>query len=273
MQLKKSKNYIDNFKNLELSIQFSLDGFSFLIKDISRNKSVYFSEYTFSSPASKPEDLLQHIEPIFKSDKQLQYDFKKVLVYYKNDLYTLVPNAFFDEGNLASYVKHSIKTYPTDLFAFDDLDTINAKLVYIPYVNTNNFLFQNYGEFEFNHYQSLFTEKLIRINPPNAMYMYADLENSSLHLSVLKGKEVSLINSFQITSATDCLYYILFTAEQLNIENTELRLFLTGSIRQHDETYQLFAKYIQHIEFLEAKNELNTSLDVPKHRHFTLMNT
>jgi hypothetical protein len=103
--------------------------------------------------------------------------------------------------------------------------------------------------------------------------MYADLENSSLHLSVLKGKEVSLINSFQITSATDCLYYILFTAEQLNIENTELRLFLTGSIRQHDETYQLFAKYIQHIEFLEAKNELNTSLDLPKHRHFTLLNT
>lgn len=272
MELKKSKNLIDNFKNLELSIQFSLDGFSFLIKDISRNKSVYFSEYTFSTPASKPEDLLQNIEPIFKSDKQLQYDFKKILVYYKNDLYTLVPNAFFDEGNLASYLNHTIKTYPTDLFAFDELDSIDAKLVYIPYININNFLFQNYGEFEFNHYQSLLTEKLVRINPPNAMYMYADVENNSLNITVLKGKEVSLINSFQITSATDCLYYILFTAEQLNIDNSELRLFLTGSIGKNDETYQLFSKYIRHIEFLEAKNELNSSSDFPKHRHFTLLN-
>ena len=273
MELKKSKNHIDNFNNLEVSIQFSLDGFSFLIKDISRNKSVYFSEYSFSKPASKPEDLLLYIEPIFKSDKQLQYDFKKILVYYKNDLYTLVPNAFFDEGKLPSYLNHSIKTYPTDLFAFDNLDRIAAKLVYIPYVNINNFLFQNYGEFEFNHYQSLLTEKLIRINPPNAMYMYADVANNSLNIIVLKGKEVSLINSFEITSATDCLYYILFTAEQLNIDNSELRLFLTGSIRQNDERHQLLSKYIQYIEFLEAKNELNTSLDFPKHCHFTLLNS
>ena len=102
MQLKKSKNYIDNFKNLELSIQFSLDGFSFLIKDISRNKSVYFSEYTFSPPASKPEDLLQHIEPIFKSDKQLQYDFKKVLGRKAGCADTCVVNARYlahDERN------------------------------------------------------------------------------------------------------------------------------------------------------------------------------
>ena len=273
MQLKKSKNQIENTNNLRLSIQFSLDGFSFCIQDDSIEKTVYFCEANFTSSLSKPEELLEKIRPVFKSEKELQYDFKAVHAYYKNDLYTVVPEAFFDEEKLSNYLQHTVKTYPTDLFAYDTIEGINAKLIYIPYVNINNFLFQNFGEFEFSHYQTLFLNKLIAKNDSNQLNIYVDIDQSLMNILVLQGKELSLANTFQCSSAIDRLYYLLFTAEQLNLDSSELKVFVSGKISERTETYQLFKKYIRHIEFNTAKSEIFDFFSGSKHEHFALLDS
>ena len=273
MQLKRTKESITDTKNLALSIQFSLDGFSFCIENTRVEKTVFFTEYRFEKSVSSPEDLMPLIEPLFTSDKYLQYDFTKIKVYYKNDLFTLVPNEFFNADELASYLKYSVKTFSTDLIAFDDIDSLDAKLVYIPYVNLNNFVFQNFGEFEFNHFQTLLIDKLINLQSDHEIVMYADLEGSLLSLIVLNGKELLLCNSFKVTSATDSLYYILFAAEQLNIKNTELKLRLMGTIAKGNETHTLLQKYIGDIEFLGAENPIYKSIDLDTHNHFALLHS
>ena len=144
-QLVKKKtinNNIEVTSKRKLSIQFSLDGFSFCTTN-THNEVLEFSSYTFSKTKNSPELVLEKLQDIFKKEKSLQYDFETVTVIHQNNLNTLVPNEYFKEDALKSYLKYSIKTIATDLITFDELDFMNSKNVYIPYVNINNFLFQN----------------------------------------------------------------------------------------------------------------------------------
>ena len=60
---------------------------------------------------------------------------------------------------------------------FDNIITIDAKNVYVPYVNINNYLFQNFGEFEYQHHSSILLEKLLKIESSTEKKMYVNVSN------------------------------------------------------------------------------------------------
>ena len=125
LQKKISKSQQHHTKR-QLSIQFSLDGFSFCISN-AENCIVHFSSYTFDNEGTTPESLLGLIEEVFKNDEDLHDDFESVMVIHENHLSSLVPNVYFDEKHLKSYLHYTIKTISTDFIAFDDLDIMDAK--------------------------------------------------------------------------------------------------------------------------------------------------
>ena len=140
--LKKTINKsIEDISKRKLSIQFSLDGFSFCISNF--NDEIYqFTSYEFEEKMNSPETILESLQEIFKKDTSLQDEFETVQVIHQNSLSTFVPNDYFKEEALKSYVKYNIRTITTDLIVYDNVDELHSKNVYIPYVNINNFLFQ-----------------------------------------------------------------------------------------------------------------------------------
>lgn len=104
MLLKKINKSIQNISNRKLSIQFSLDGFSFCISNF-EDTIYHFASYQFDRETSTPEALLTRIEDVFQNDKDLHDDFSSVLVIHENNLSTFVPNAYFKEDALKSYLK------------------------------------------------------------------------------------------------------------------------------------------------------------------------
>ena len=145
---------IEETSKKKLSIQFSLDGFSFYISNTHHIISK-FTSFNFTKPIKYPELILKEIKEIFKNEKTLQQDFETVSVVHQNNLSTLVPNQYFKDDDLNKYLKYSVKTITTDLIVYDDLNFIKAKNVYVPFVNINNFIFQNFGEFEYKHHSSI----------------------------------------------------------------------------------------------------------------------
>ncbi|WP_198943172.1 DUF3822 family protein [Polaribacter tangerinus] len=270
--IKKNSNI--SFKNLkenELSIQFNLDGFSFSIYNNSQKKTVYFCEYQFEETQNTPSSLLEKIKEIFKTDIHLQGDFLSVTVIHQNNLSTIVPNLFFDEEKLESYLKYNVKTLTTDFITYDSLANFNAKNVYIPYVNINNYLFQNFGSFEYKHHTTVLIEKIVAINRSNEKTMYVNVTKNSLDIVVLDAKKLLLSNSFFYSSKEDFIYYILFVAEQLKLDTTLFSLYLMGDISLDSDTYNITYKYIKNIYFLESDNAIFNDLKTPKHTNYILL--
>jgi hypothetical protein len=261
------KTIIEN----KLSIQFNLDGFSFSIYNIISKKEVYFREYEFENSQVTPENLLLKIKDIFKTDTQLQNDFSSVIVIHQNNLSVLVPNRYFNKKELASYLNFNIKKLTIDYIAFDHLEGLESKNVYIPYVNINNYLFQNFGEFEYKHHSTVLIEKLLNSTNNIEKTMFVNVSKNSLDIVVLENNQLILFNTFSYNTKEDFIYYILFVAEQLNLNVNEFSLHFTGKVNLEDAIYKITYKYIKNIYFLESNNTLFSELNIAPHSNFILL--
>ena len=263
-------------KNIEvtskrkLSIQFSLDGFSFCTTN-THNEVIEFSSYTFSKTKNSPELVLEKLQDIFKKEKSLQYDFETVTVIHQNNLNTLVPNEYFKKDALKSYLKYSIKTIASDLITFDELDFMNSKNVYVPYVNINNFLFQNFGEFEYKHYSSVMLEKLFSI-ATNDICCYIHVSKSTFDIVIIKNSNLQFFNIFEYKTKEDFMYYVLFTLEQLDLSTEETLVSILGDMEEDSDLFRLMYTYIRNIDFLSSKNAVfNNQKEISKHSNFILL--
>ena len=263
-------------KNIEvtskrkLSIQFSLDGFSFCTTN-THNEVIEFSSYTFSKTKNSPELVLEKLQDIFKKEKSLQYDFETVTVIHQNNLNTLVPNEYFKKDALKSYLKYSIKTIASDLITFDELDFMNSKNVYVPYVNINNFLFQNFGEFEYKHYSSVMLEKLFSI-ATNDICCYIHVSKSTFDIVIIKNSNLQFFNVFEYKTKEDFMYYVLFTLEQLDLSTEETLVSILGDMEEDSDLFRLMYTYIRNIDFLSSKNAVfNNQKEISKHSNFILL--
>ena len=261
------KTIIEN----KLSIQFNLDGFSFSIYNIISKKEVYFREYEFENSQVTPENLLLKIKDIFKTNTQLQNDFSSVIVIHQNNLSVLVPNRYFNKKELASYLNFNIKKLTIDYIAFDHLEGLESKNVYIPYVNINNYLFQNFGEFEYKHHSTVLIEKLLNSTNNKEQTMFVNVSKTSLDIVVIENNQLILFNTFSYNTKEDFIYYILFVAEQLNLNVNEFSLHFTGKVNLEDAIYKITYKYIKNVYFLESNNPLFSELNIASHSNFILL--
>ncbi|MFV8225669.1 DUF3822 family protein, partial [Christiangramia aquimixticola] len=154
----------------------------------------------------------------------------------------------FDEDNAASYLQFNTKILKTDFIAFDEIreEIVN---VYIPYANITNYFFERYGEFEYRHSMSILLESLLELDPNPAPVVYLHAHQNQYELVIIEDQKLLFANSFQYDTKEDFLYYLLFTAEQLNLDPLKFELILLGSIEKESEEYQMAWNYIKNISF------------------------
>lgn len=273
---KKTNNRID-FNNLEenhISIQLSLDGFSFCIYNKAERAFIAFAEYQFESDNLTPFQHLEMVEQLFKNDDLLKLKYKTVSVSHFNDLVSQVPLPFFDKNHLSQYLKYTIKVLENDYITYDQLQNSEIVNVYIPFVNINNFLIDTYGSFEFKHSSTILIEKLLsEFKNSDGDFCFVNVSKNNFELVILKDKKVTLFNCFSFKTKEDFIYYILFTIEQLNLNPEELKLILLGNIDAQSELFSILFKYIRNVDFYRPTNFSSFLKEtIPAHSNFTLLN-
>jgi hypothetical protein len=145
--------------------------------------------------------------------------------------------------------------------------------VYIPYVNINNFFIDQFGTFNYKHANSILVSKLLDASKNNDdKKMIVNFNPGHFEIVVLQNQKLLLFNSFDYQTPEDFLYYLLFTAEQLNMNPENFKLELLGTIAEEDGFYQLAYKYIRNITFFDVSNlQKNNSFSTAQNqKHFIL---
>jgi len=259
-----------------LSIQINLNGLSFCIQDKAAKSVDHLHEVKFEKSLT-PHEILPRIKDELSSKAIFSQDFKEVHVIHQNELATLVPNELFDEDHIADYLKYNSKILKSDYISFDDLDSINVKNVYVPYVNINNYLFDTFGQFIYKHSLTVFLEALLKAKPKHSegYCLYVNLNPTTFEIIVLSGEQVVLTNVHQYFSKEDLLYFVLFTIEQLGLDPEVDPLVLSGEIEPNDAVYELLYTYIRHLKFNDTTSELAIikTADHFVSRHYLILNS
>ena len=261
-----SKNY------KKLSIQVSLNGFSFCCFDTLNNTITALNEVNFEEAqrASKIEELYS---AAFKKFPEFKDTYDEILVIHNNNLSTFVPTALFDENYLGSYLQYTTKVFETDFFTFDTISNYDMNSVYIPYININNFLIDNVGSFDYKHVNSILVEKILESSKNNdEKKMVVNFNANHFEVIVVQNQKLLLFNSFDYQTPEDFIYYLLFTAEQLNLNPEIFHLELLGTINQNDPFFAIAYKYIRNVSFLDVSllKEKNNYTTAQNQKHYIL---
>ena len=275
-EINKLTNSSLDYKNLEenhLSIQLSLDGFSFCVYNIPNASVAVFYRYEFTNSTPTPFEHLNLVKQLFSQEELLQIKYKSVTVSHLNNLITQVPLPFFNKNNLKFYLQNTIKVLENDYITFDEIDNSEIVNVYIPFVNINNFLIDCYGTFTFKHSSTVLIETLLnQYKNLDNDYCFVNVFNLNFEILVLKNKKLELYNFHSFRTKEDFIYYILFTAEQLNLNPEEFKLILLGDIEKESELYTLLYQYIRNISFYKSEKPTIHVDGISKHTNFTVLN-
>jgi len=258
--------------NKSLSIQLSSDGFSFCVYDTEKNTYTSFKHIPFSTKAITPNVLLENVKQIFKEEEILKFSFKNITLIHHNELNTYVPQSHFNESLLQRYLENTVKTFDNDFISFDEIDTLKANNVYIPFVNINNFLFDTFGEFTYLHSSSVFLENILKSYTISKKEMFVNCTKNDFQLLVLEDNKLILANHFNCTTKEDFAYYILFAAEQLKMDTNQFQLTLFGEITQQTDTFKLLYNYIRNVSvYAKLNTHLNKEIKVLPQEHYNLL--
>ncbi|SHF57278.1 Protein of unknown function [Salegentibacter echinorum] len=237
-------------KDLELSIQVSLDGLSFCTRNPKENALTHYHKIKFEQQLD-PIKLLEEIEAIFEKETVFQ-QVNHLKLIFDHSLYSFVPKTLFKEENASDYLKFNTKILQTDFIANEEIGNTGIVNIYIPYTNIINFFFEKFGEFEYQHLTSILTKTLLSYTTNTEPQVYAHVKDKEFDLLVLESEKVLLCNTFQFNEKEDFLYYLLFTAEQLNLDPQNFQLYLLGAIDDSSPLYKIAYTYIRNIDFLKT---------------------
>jgi len=269
-------NNLANLEDSHLSIQFSLDGFSFCIfhKDSKTFTALY--DYKFQEINNSPQKLLENISSIFDKEELLQKKYHSVNISHINELSTLVPKSLFDEEKLKDYILYNTKIFKNDYLVYDEIINQDIITVYIPYVNINNFFIDRFGAYEFKHYSHILIENLLGIYKYSLVpHVFGHVHNNHFELIVIADKKLQLYNTFTFSTKEDFIYYVLFTAEQLKLNPEKFKFVLLGSVEKDDELYKIAYKYIRNVSMIENRSKYSYDdafTEANKRTYFTLLN-
>lgn len=280
MDLKKKKRtkFLDVNKSyhIHLSIQLSLDGFSFSTLDIDQKKVLQVTHVKYEQFASTPELLLENVKKVFSKEKALQKRYASVNITHVNDLSVLVPKPLFDENKIKDYIKYSSKTFEQDYVVHDEIEDHEMINVYIPFVNVNNFFLERFGGFEYKHFSSVLIDSLLKTYQYSQHpHLFAYVHDRHFEIVAIAGNQFLLYNSFLYDTKEDFIYYILFAAEQLKFDTNQMELMLLGDISTESELYKTAFAYVKKVSLLENRSAFSFEKNISekeKRRYFTLLN-
>ncbi len=256
----------------KLNILVSLNGLSFYSKNsVAGNRNILKNiSFSNSQRTEKIEDLLV---AVFNKNNELIQKYDQVLVIHSNNLATFVPTELFDEEYLGSYLQYKNKVFENDFFTFDALPKHEMNAVYIPYVNMNNFFIDYFGSFNYQHSSTILVAKLLEFHTvDDTKIMYVHVAENHFEIIIIQNQKLLLYNSFDYKNPEDFIYFILFTAEQLQLNPDEFQLNLLGFINLNDALFQICYKYIRNVCLLQMTTSANSFTETENRHHYILLN-
>ena len=146
--------------------------------------------------------------------------------------------------------------------------------VYIPYANLNNFFVDHFGTFTYKHVNSVLVSKLLDLSKNvDDKKMFVHLAATHFEIIIVQNQHLLLFNTFEYKTPEDLIYYLLFTAEQLNMNPETFKLEFLGTIAEDDAFFKIAYKYIRNVSIFDVTDfQISNTFSTGENlKHFILL--
>lgn len=257
-----------------LSIQISLDGFSFAILDIPKGKYTVLKSTNFF--LKRPRLLFMKVRELMTEDEHLNLKYKSIEIVYSSENFTLVPQAFYQQGAADKFFGFNHEMERGFMVDKTLLTKAEAWCIFNIPENLKEFLVLKYPKATIRHNLYPLVERALKENKnfPERKQVHLNFFRSYFELIVLSGTKLQLCNQFNYSGENDISYFVLYVFDQLKLPPDTTELVIHGQMQQTDPIYQTFKKYIRKTSFARPTSLFNYSYtfnQLPDHYYTTLL--
>jgi hypothetical protein len=220
------------------------------------------------------KDELANIDALIPEVHSLKMNYRKKILIYSGQKFTLVPEKFLSNTNLIenyihiNFVKEEKETIHKDyidlfkvynIFSIDD--TTQKLISHIEFDKTYHSITA--------YLKSIQTS--LNISEPNSVFI--DIQSNYFTVTLFQYGIMQLCNSYPYKSTEEILYHIINISKHFNLD-IELDTFrFSGVIYPDSSLYKLIYKYIHKLEFLSNPAQLNyhySISSIPQHIYYNV---
>ncbi|MDR0661230.1 MAG: DUF3822 family protein [Prevotellaceae bacterium] len=234
-------NFIDKsfstkkISQYRLSIQVDLDGFSFCVFDLVQKKHVVLKRIPIDFNVSQ-ELLAEKVNEVYKEIEWLSQPFVSCSCIFISSKNTLIPSSFCNKETLRTFLNFAYPLDEMDEVHYKISEEVKAVAIFaIPNALASQLYTYHHNICFFNQCIPLIEYAL---KQKERQILAINLSSNIADIAVCRNGNFIFHNSFSISTTTDLLYYSCFVAKQLEIKPDQIKVLLSGKVRE--DVRQLF---------------------------------
>lgn len=239
---------INNTKEYKLSIQVSLDGFSFFVTHKTERQLLALKNTPVTISSEK--FLARRFAEWTISEEILSKPFSAITICFITPIFTLVPMEFHDKGKENSVVNLLFYTQVASQIIDNSIDRLNTKLLFSIPVDLRNEFDRFFKNYTLIHAGTVLTQQIQQIISNEGTGLTLFFSPGSFFLFLQKENDLVLANSFAYNHPNDVLYFVLSAIKQNNIKPRQCKLLISGQIEKEGEYITLLKNYFAQSYFL-----------------------
>lgn len=266
---------LNDSASFHLSIQVSLDGFSFALLNVNDQKYTAIQFYDIQECHNYSE-LAEKIEQIIAQQELLQQHYSTVTICICNSINALTPKDLYKKNYGKELLGFNQILLQNEDESNDWLKSIECFNSYVIPKELKRCFDKYYPNHSWKHQSTVFIESVMqhyKLNEETTIYI--SVQNAYFQLVVLEGRKLKFFNGYEYRSGEDIIYYILFALEQLNLNPDQIPIVISGEIEINSEVYKFIHRYIRNISFTNRNPNYTYSFvfdQIPSHYFYQLLN-
>jgi hypothetical protein len=227
----------DKPNNNVLSIQLSLDGFSFYVADKeSINRPIYFFSKNFD--LTGPGGMIKELEDFRLFDGKV---FNKTRIIFHTPEFCLIPDSIYEPETVPEFMR-LIQPLP-DKFKLctTEIPAIQAKVAFYVQPELKTTIESKFNESTLLHSGVPTVHFGIKQNKNACLIHYY---GKSISITVFVNNNLRLFNIFSIKDPNDLVYYTLSSLKSCKLKSKETVVYLSGINNEESEVFKILARYI-----------------------------
>ncbi|HDR52106.1 MAG TPA: DUF3822 family protein [Mariniphaga anaerophila] len=249
---------INRTEEYKLSIQVSLDGFSFSV--IHPGEKQLLALHHSPVPVSSENLLGRRFEEWFGNEGLLKKKFAKIRLHYSSPKITLVPAKFYDyekQNRLARLVFGNLGVNAT---RDNYWPGVEGNLVFTIPESLLNVFDQTFPGIVVVHPLSVYNKRILQGKSEGGNVMALYFEKSWFSLMLYEDEQHQVVNSFGTSYPTDVLFYISSVLKQRELSSKNTKLLLAGDVSSDGEIYKMLGQWFNDANFFVPDISYNREL-------------
>jgi hypothetical protein len=247
-ELLDQKLALEQTEEYKLSIQVSLNGFSFCCLDDRTKRFVAIKDYSIANLSGTFDELCFNIERIVKEDELLKRPYKEVKCMLVSQMFTLIPSEFFLKENSFEYLQALIP------FSSNEVEVHHVQISKSGIVAVYALPKSITSSIRGNHPQATFYNQCV----PQISKQLAEKTTSQHQLSMfihdnlacfslMDNGKLKIYTTYNIESTSDLVYYALLLLKEHEINPNDVEVYLSGTVEKQSPRFAELSQYLPNL--------------------------